>query len=77
MNDRIVAALFDNPQDDDWTDVSTEAARALRTARTIGVGNRSFTEKDIHDRRGDFLKIPVGISTGGGQKVRPIVVSWT
>ncbi|KAF6743218.1 hypothetical protein DFP72DRAFT_828408, partial [Ephemerocybe angulata] len=68
--DRMIAAIIDKPTQSDWSAVVDEAARCLRTVRRTGLEHKVFNEEDVNTRRGSFLQVPVGVSFGGGQKVR-------
>lgn len=68
-DNRIIGILGGMPRDTNWDAVQLDAARAIDAARD----KLHFEDKDLHHRRGKFAALGVGISHGGGQKVRHIL----
>ncbi|KAF6746063.1 hypothetical protein DFP72DRAFT_992873 [Ephemerocybe angulata] len=66
--DRIVGGRIDKSQKSDWDSVVAEGGKCLREAREYGIANGILSEEDYFGRRGALLALPVGVSTGGGQK---------
>jgi hypothetical protein len=58
---RLVAILAGHPDDKTWSDVSSQAAKALENAR------QSCSIKKNDPRRGIFSALQCGVSYGGGQ----------
>ncbi len=50
--------------------VCDEAVQVLNEVQEEGIASDAFLEKYLTHRRGDFVSVPVGVSFGGGQKVR-------
>ncbi|TFK64366.1 hypothetical protein BDN72DRAFT_774653, partial [Pluteus cervinus] len=69
-NGRIVGALAGRPRNSGWDDVLGNACEVLRNIRLVGDVANCFGPNDIDHRRGRFLAVPVGVSFGGGQKVK-------
>ncbi|KAF6742084.1 hypothetical protein DFP72DRAFT_831596 [Ephemerocybe angulata] len=67
-DDRILGGRIDGSQKSDWDAVVAEGARCLREARTYGFEQGLLSDDDVDGRRGPLLALPVGVSTGGGQK---------
>jgi hypothetical protein len=42
----------------------------MQQVASEGISEELMDDKHLHHRRGDFVALPVGVSFGGGQKVR-------
>ena len=67
---RIIAVLVGQPNDPTWDQVAHDAAAVMEEVREAGEEEECFSEKFLSHRRGEFVAFPVGVSFGGGQKVR-------
>jgi hypothetical protein len=63
---RIIAVLAGRPHHDSWNDVNEKVSKIIELVRSMC----KFPKKAKVHRRGKFPAMAIGISHGGGQKVR-------
>ena len=67
---RVIVALVGRPSDPTWDQAVYDAAAVMTEVQEAGLEEDCFPDKFLSHRRGEFVAFPVGVSFGGGQKVR-------
>ncbi|TEB16194.1 hypothetical protein FA13DRAFT_1650831, partial [Coprinellus micaceus] len=66
---RMIGGLFEGPKSPGWPEAVAEGTRCLHAARAVALETGAYGLPPFKDeRRGAFVAIPVGNSTGGGQQ---------
>lgn len=70
-----MAVLVGQLDDPNWKNVFKEALAVLLKVFQLGSSSGAFKEDDLSHRRGNFAAMAVGVSFGGGQKVRSVYLN--